>query len=259
MMLTLPQGQADGRTATALKFLAQWTFTRWALFAQPVLSCQTGASQRKLNTAQLWSKRRNASGKRLVSQVYNHETVTAIPETTEGDWSRGETMTDMRTVGQDNPFRVGDSQVGVIYQVAGLRQEQEIIGLNSDRVFEENGAITDLSYYTERTTSNESSPEHSIVYVSETITSEPEYDELTTCGLAMRSGCEFSRVDQLRTWLYSGMEVRRFHPSESGTIGPSNMLPDLVYHLMTDSTAGIGDLVSEELLDLDSFADASNS
>ena len=62
----------------------------------------------------------------------------------------------MRTVGQDNPFRVGDSQVGVIYQVAGLRQEQEIIGLNSDRVFEENGAITDLSYYTERTTSNES-------------------------------------------------------------------------------------------------------
>ena len=72
----------------------------------------------------------------------------------------------------------------------------------------------------------------------------------------MRSGREFNRVDQLRAWLYSGMEVKRFHPSEAGSTGPSNMLPDLVYHLMTDNIAGIGDLVSEELLDLDSFADA---
>ena len=52
------------------------------------------------------------------------------------------------------------------------------------------------------------------------------------------------------------MEVKRFHPSEAGTIGPSNMLPDLVYHLMTNTTAGLGDLVSEELIDLDSFATA---
>ena len=136
----------------------------------------------------------------------------------------------------------------VIYQVAGLRQEQEIIGINSDRVFEENGAITDLSYYNERTTSNQSSPEHTIIYVSETITSEPEYDELTTSAVCAAFRAEFTRVEQLRTWLYSGMEVKRFHPSEAGTIGPSNMLPDLVYHLMTDTTAGIGELISKELL-----------
>ena len=191
-----------------------------------------------------------------VDRVWDQESVAAVPNSTTGNWSRGAAIVDMRAVSDDNPFRPQDSDVGVRYQVDGLRTEQEVIGINSDRVFEENAGITDLSYYTERQTSNESNPEHTLVYVSETITSEPEYDKLTTCGLAIRSGREFSRVDQLRAWLYSGMEVRRFHPSEAGTIGPSNMLPDLVYHLMTDSTAGIGDLVSEQLLDLNSFADA---
>ena len=89
--------------------------------------------------------------------------------------------------------------------------------------------------------------------MSETITSEPEYDELTTCGLAMPSGREFSRVDQLRTWLYRRHGGEAIPPQRIRHDRPSNMLPDLVYHLMTDSTAGIGDLVSEELLDLDSF------
>ena len=91
-----------------------------------------------------------------VSKVYDQESVHAIPDTSYGDWSRGEQIEDMRTVGSDNPFRVGDSEVGVIYQVAGIRQEQEVVGIESDRVFEENAAITDLSYYTERTTSNQS-------------------------------------------------------------------------------------------------------
>ena len=88
-----------------------------------------------------------------VTKVYDSESVAPVPNSTTGNWSRGETMTGMRSVSQDNPLRLGDSEVGVVYQVAGLRTEQEIIGLNSDRVFEENGAITDLSYYTERQTS----------------------------------------------------------------------------------------------------------
>ena len=45
---------------------------------------------------------------------------------------------------------------------------------------------------------------------------------------------------KLRVWLKDGIEVERFHPSEK-TTGTSNLLPDLVYHLMTDTTAGIGE------------------
>lgn len=194
-----------------------------------------------------------------VTKVYDNETATAVPNSTTGNWARGESVRDIRTVSESNPFRPTDSDVGVEYQIAGLREEQEIVGLNSDRIFEENGQITDMSNYLERETSNSNSPEHSIIYVSETV--KPvnfvaDYDRLTTCGLALRSGRDISRVDQLRTWLYSGMEVKRFHPSEAGTIGPSNMLPDLIYHLMTDSTAGLGQWMSEELLDLPSFTSA---
>ena len=72
----------------------------------------------------------------------------------------------------------------------------------------------------------------------------------------MRSGRDFTSVDQLRAWLDSGIEVKQFHPDVFGMTGPSNLLPDLVYYLMTDKTAGIGELLSDELLDIDSFKTA---
>ena len=43
--------------------------------------------------------------------------------------------------------------VGIIYQIVGIRQEKEILGFSGDRLFEENAGITDISNYTERTTS----------------------------------------------------------------------------------------------------------
>ena len=85
---------------------------------------------------------------------------------------------------------------------------------------------------------------------------EADYDKLTTCGLSLRSDRNFTSADQLRVWLKDGIEVERFHPNEKGTTGTSNLLPDLVYHLMTDTTAGIGELVSKEPLDTDSFTTA---
>lgn len=188
---------------------------------------------------------------------YNYQ-ITAVPNSTIGNWVRGTQAQDIYTVSSDNPFRTPGTSVGAVYFVGGIRQEQEIVGLNSERVFEENGQITDISNYTERETSNRNAPEHTITYVTETIQPEvvANYTNLTSCALALRSGREFKTVDQLRTWLYDGLEVKRFHPSELGTIGASNMLPDLVYHLLTDSITGLGNYVSEELLDIESFSTA---
>ena len=196
-----------------------------------------------------------------VDVCWDFERIETIPGTTSGNWDFGDFVIEKRGLSDDNPFRTDkvDSFVGVRYQVSGITQERGIKGLSSDRIFEENAQLTDLSNYTERTTSNASGPEHQIVYVSETIKSrefEASYDKLTSCGLALRSGRDFTRVDQLRVWLESGIEVTRFHPDELETIGPSNLLPDLVYYLMTDQTAGIGELLSKELLDLDSFTEA---
>ena len=192
------------------------------------------------------------------TQVWDYESVGPVANTTFGNWARTEFADHIISVSNDNPFRKNYTEIGIRYQVAGLRQEQQAAGFSSERVFEENAGITDLSNYTERTTSNSSSPEHEIVYVSETVKSrkfEADYDKLTTAGLAIRSGRDFTSVDQLRVWMKDGVEVRRFHPGDGG-IGTSNMLPDLVYYLMTDPTAGIGDLVSDELLDLPSFTKA---
>ena len=196
-----------------------------------------------------------------VTKCYDFERVVCNPGTTSGDWNTGSVAIDRKTLSANNPYRSAkvNEFVAVRYQVSGIDQERGVRGINSDRVFEENAQLTDMSNYTERTTSNASGPEHQIVYVSETIKSrefEASYDKLTSCGIALRSGRDFTSVDQLRAWLDSGIEVKQFHPDVFGMTGPSNLLPDLVYYLMTDKTAGIGELLSDELLDIDSFKTA---
>ena len=196
-----------------------------------------------------------------VSKAYDFESVAAIPNTTFGNWSTQESVQNVVDITPGNPFASASNLtfVGIIYQIVGIRQEKEILGFSGDRLFEENAGITDISNYTERTTSNSDGPEHTITYVSETIKPRNfayNYDKLTTCGLAIRSGRNFRSVEQLRTWLGTGIEVKRFLPAESGTIGPSNMLPDLIYYLLTDKTAGVGESVRKELIDESSFTEA---
>lgn len=193
-----------------------------------------------------------------VNSTWDYEDVKPIPGTTTGNWQIGAVALHTVRVSSGNPFRDPGSEVGVYYQVSSVGEELEVIGLSSDRVFEENAQITDISNYTERSTSNENSPEHNIVYVTETVKSDPipNYQKLTTCALALRASRDFSRIDQVRVWLDGGIEVQRFHPSELGTVGPSNLLPDLVYYLFTDTTAGLGKFFSDELIDTESFSRA---
>jgi len=45
-------------------------------------------------------------------------------------------------------------------------------------------------------------------------------------------------------WLKNGVPVKRFHPEESATVEPSNLFCDLVYYLLTDRVAGMGDILN---------------
>jgi len=192
-------------------------------------------------------------------KAWEAETYTAISGSASGNWKVGATALHTVTVSAGNPFFKAGEQVGVYFRVTSHREEIEAVGMRSDRVFEENGQITDLSNYSERTTSCESGPEHSITYVNETIANDagaPQYGQLTTCGLSLRASRNFQSLDQVRVWLATGLEVERFHPAERGTIGPSNLFPDLVHYLLTDATAGLGKVFRAELLDLDSFSGA---
>lgn len=173
------------------------------------------------------------------------------PTATTGNWVNGALMEETAQVGASNPFYRAGSFVGVRLRVLSLRTVALPPDFVSDRVFELKSQITDVSFYNSLLQkSNESQPEHEIVYVNESISNEvtPQYSKLTLCGLALKASRNFTSLDQLRVWLKDGIPVRRFNSSNGSEIGPSNMLTDLVYHLLTDKTAGAGAVVSPALI-----------
>ena len=182
-------------------------------------------------------------------------TYTPVSGTTTGSFSTGEIIFTSTSISAGNPFLTG-SEVGAYFQVQGLQAEREVYGLNSERIFEYNTGVTDLSFYEELSKSNGSGSEHSITYVNEIVEQEvvPQFDRLTTAGLALRASKTLTTVDQLQVWLQYGVPVKNFHPDDNGAIQPSNLFPDLVYFLLTDEKAGVGKVFADRLIDTDSFA-----
>lgn len=179
------------------------------------------------------------------------------PLNTSGNFTNGALMENNAVVSASNPFMTSGSTVGIVLRTLSLTTTQVPPGFNGDRVFEFNSQINDLSLYDGLLTkSNESSPEHSIQYVNESVVNPtvPNYEKLTLCGLALKSSRNYAALDQLRMWLADGISVKRFLASESGTVGPSNKFVDLVYHLLTDTTAGAGNIVSAEMIRTEDFA-----
>ena len=121
-----------------------------------------------------------------------------------------------------------------------------------EREFEDNGAIKEISPYSEVTSSCDDSPEHEIVYVNESSnTPFPfNYYGLTTIGLKLRSQNQISSFQQLQVWIPNGISVKRLL---DGQDGPSNNFADLVYWLLTTDGRSIGSALSDKLVDRDSF------
>lgn len=126
--------------------------------------------------------------------------------------------------------------------------------IEGDFEFAEQTQYTDISFYRDLVEkSNASQPEHQIVYVNEIQTYEleepPAMNDLTLAGLSLKAGRNFSQLDQLRCWLALGIPVIRLHPSrltayeDNFAIGPSNLLTDLVYYLLTNQMGGAGGLL----------------
>lgn len=197
--------------------------------------------------------------------------------TSSSRWSTNDVFDDLVTVGADNPFyddsRDG-TQIGVRYRIASINQTTVITAREAfTRSFEGQTQYAELTHYGNLINkSSDSEPEHEIVYVNE-ITANPiipEYDNLTTCGLVLRSSLAFSRLDQLRVWLANGIPVRRLHPTlssyedsdNSTNEGPSNLFSDLVFYLLTNPIAGAGATLNmspdnPNLIDTASFETAS--
>lgn len=122
----------------------------------------------------------------------------------------------------------------------------------AERIFEQQSQLADVSFYQELTKSNESGPEHEIVYINEYIANQTpaSYTDLSTLAIAVKSSGQIGSVGQIRAWLPSGINVPRL--IDGGT-GPSNLFADLLYYLLLDQSQGVGNIVPEELIDTQSL------
>ena len=174
-----------------------------------------------------------------------------------GDWNPGEWTNIEVTVSPSNPFYQKGAKVGVRLQALNVINITTTDLGSFERAFEEGTQVADVSLYGSLISkSNESAPEHEIVYVSESVANEtlPLYEKLSLAGLTLKASRNFTAVDQMRCWLANGIEVQRFLPAETGTIGPSNKFTDLVYYLLTDKTAGAGGVISADLIETTDLA-----
>ena len=194
----------------------------------------------------------NFGSKYYWSVVYTVVTAT-------GDWSPQETFSITKDISLGNRFRRGAALEGPEYRKVTARFVVQSVTESytgqlrtGDRVFEQNSQIADCSHYTELTKSNESGPEHTVVFVNEYISNEslPKYDGMSTIGLAIKSTGQITSLNQLRLYSDEGIPVERLIEGDNK---PSNLFADLVYYLLSNKTQGVGNIVPSELIDEDSL------
>ena len=183
---------------------------------------------------------------------------------TTNNWNKGDIVEDTVGIGAgNNPFYWVYDRVGYRYSINDVREVPQVVNLSGETNFESQSQYADLSFYRGLVQkSNESEPEHSIVYVNEILPNEiaPEYGGLTLAGLSLKASRNFTSLDQMRCWIASGLHVTRLHPDynasegnpyeESDSLtyqqpnGPSNLFTDLVYFLLTHKLSGAGNLLN---------------
>ena len=208
--------------------------------------------------------------------------LTASPSTT--NWFVGDTFEDSMDPSADanpvhNNFYVNSwshsddpppPKLGIVYSIDGRSTTiAASASTNADRFFEGQSQYADVSFYQGVEKSSDSNPEHVIIYVNESLANEnvPTYDKLTTAGLSLKASRRFSTLDQIGFWLKKGIPVKRWHPDkslaygDSANNGPSNLLTDLIYYLLTDQVAGVGKTVNpyryDDLIDTAALTDTS--
>lgn len=134
---------------------------------------------------------------------------------------------------------------------------------DAERIFEGNTAISEVSHYGGLITrSCDSNAEHEIVYVNESVDpgKNATYTGCAMAGLKVRSSRNLGGLEQLHVYQKNGILVERHERTAQGAIASypandsSNIFSDLVYYLLTNSQAGLGELIDKNQIDLGSFA-----
>ena len=147
-------------------------------------------------------------------------------------------------------------RVGARFRVTNVEVVTIIEPGTEPRVFSERSQLAEISHFEEVTKSCDNGPEHSVVYVNESVTN-PEVASypFSTMGLGIRSGNALKSLDQLRVWLPNGVHCTRF--AEDQSQGPSNLFSDLVHYVLTNPIAGVGQgVAAQQWVDNGEFTNA---
>jgi hypothetical protein len=186
---------------------------------------------------------------------------------TTSDWDVNDKFAAKLAIASNNPFKTVYDSAGFRFKITQLETIAASNEIDAEVVFEGQSQFNDISFYRSLVQkSNESEPEHEIVYVNEILPNDqaPAFDDLTMAGLSLKASRNFTQLDQLRTWIGKGICVERLHPNLStyqgnnSSEGPSNLLTDLVFHLFTNQVSGAGGLTgmtpaNPDLLDKEKF------
>jgi hypothetical protein len=175
-----------------------------------------------------------------------------------------------------NPFRDGEEFRLALQLIDGraitlifrynVTKVSKVIAIDAERVFETNTAISEVSHYgSSITRSCDNNPEHEIVYVNESVGfranlgAPASYEGCAMAGIKLRSSRNMDQLEQLHIYQKNGIQIRRYErvgnpPQTVETFGPSNIFTDLVIYLLTNRQAGLGELITDQLVDLNSMA-----
>ena len=113
-------------------------------------------------------------------------------------------------------------------------------------------AVTDYYQYDAERSSHQDGPEHEIVYVNEqsSSTTSPPY-ELPQAGIAnvalrISSSKEWNSFSQFSAYIKQGIRVERLIDN---TIGATNLFPEIVFALLTDTRFGLADSIGVSSVD----------
>jgi hypothetical protein len=208
-----------------------------------------GTSSRSATNPYYWEKITRGSR-------YNWDKLEYTVTDFTGTWAKADkfviskTVTESNVIGKHWKYKTVSTEFTVA-SISTVYGDTDRIDADA-REFEDNTQIVDVSHYQELTKSNESGPEHEIVYINEFIenNSIPQYDSMSMLGLSIKSSSKVSTVGQLRAWMPNGIQVFKALTED---IGYTNRFAEIVYYLLTDVTQGIGNTLPEELVDLESL------
>lgn len=130
--------------------------------------------------------------------------------------------------------------------------------------------IADYKFYVQESSSTDNGPEHKVVYFNEYLNDgpslNPTYNHLAYGGIAINSAREWAQLSEISAYFKEGIEVEKLatvgrfagRKASDTDKASSNLLPEIVYALLTDTTFGAGETVGSMAVSRESMQIAAN-